>query len=67
MKTRMAWGLTVLLAVLLLSGAGIGIRHTFHFAAGFRSSGRAFFNFPYGGTHYNAVGPVYVAWWCRSR
>jgi hypothetical protein len=67
MKNRMAWGLAVLLAVLLLGGAGIGIRRTYYFRTGYRGSSQSFFLArPYGGMYYIALGPTYVAWWRRG-
>ena len=62
-----AWGLAVLLAVLLLGGAGVGIRHTYEvhltYYAGARSieCGTLFeFN------RFLFLGPLRFTWWRRD-
>jgi hypothetical protein len=67
MRNRVAWGLALLLAVLLLSGGGVLIRRTYYFDV--RSfSGRLTFGYEVypAGSHVLYIGPLRVIWWPRS-
>jgi hypothetical protein len=63
MKNRMAWGLALLLALLLLGGAGIGLRRTYEFNA-LSSDGDWGFGYEElrGGFHTLGLGRVLVVW-----
>jgi hypothetical protein len=67
MKTRRAWGLAVVVAVMLLAGAGMGIQRTYEFSVIY---GHGDWGFGYqelrGGFHTAGLGPVLVVWSRRS-
>jgi hypothetical protein len=74
MQSRVAWGLAVLLAVLLLGGAGIGLQHTYAFCVMMGGPGGPIYGSsppspgaPPTSIQWMLVGDKAAWWWRRSR
>jgi hypothetical protein len=64
MKNRVAWGLAVVLAVLLLGGVGVLIQHTYTVSPAFAWNYWSFGYFDVPGEFRGvSLGPVWVMWW----